>query len=245
MKEIINDTFKAAVNDYFFLKNKNYAARPALKLVGDHYRLTGQQRTMLYRGITSSQTATLRQRKLITDPEELKGKTLFLDGCNILFTLINYLTGKTIFLGNDGILRDTGSESEPIGEPFIDKAVERLIRFLETSGGSSVIIVLDRSLVNVSRYENALIKEYNRLKKENPLVLPITIQSVPSADNRLKQCDQTDHEYKDVRVIGTADSEIIDAVAGRIIDAARYILENEFNVKISDLKNLLKDKGDA
>ena len=51
---MLNEFFMNACKDYAYLINRNYPERGTLKLVGDRYRLTRDQRTILYRGISSA-----------------------------------------------------------------------------------------------------------------------------------------------------------------------------------------------
>jgi len=55
--DVVTESFKHAVKDYFFLINKKYPEKETVKLIGDRYRLTGLQRTVLFRGITSKKKA--------------------------------------------------------------------------------------------------------------------------------------------------------------------------------------------
>jgi hypothetical protein len=50
---LVNESFLPACRGYAYLVNRNYPERGAVKMVGDRYRLTGDQRTVLYRGYIS------------------------------------------------------------------------------------------------------------------------------------------------------------------------------------------------
>jgi hypothetical protein len=50
MTYVADQEFTSACRDYFYLIDKNYPERGSLKIVGDRYRLSGDQRTILYRG---------------------------------------------------------------------------------------------------------------------------------------------------------------------------------------------------
>jgi hypothetical protein len=47
---LMSDAFINACHDYYYLLNRHFPERGVLKLVGDRYRLDGDQRTVLYRG---------------------------------------------------------------------------------------------------------------------------------------------------------------------------------------------------
>ena len=90
----INEDFKLACRDYFYLVDRHFPERGVLKLVGDRYRLRGDQRTVLYRGISSRMRSEIRT--------DIAGcgcfrENLIIDGYNILFTLLNYRLGKITF----------------------------------------------------------------------------------------------------------------------------------------------------
>jgi len=53
----VSPALKDAVKDYFFLQNKAYPEKASVALVGDRYRLSKEERMVLFRGITSYQQA--------------------------------------------------------------------------------------------------------------------------------------------------------------------------------------------
>ena len=64
----LNDhIFKQACRDYYYLIDRNYPERGTLKLIGDRYRLSGDQRTVLYRGISSQERSDMRKMLLVND----------------------------------------------------------------------------------------------------------------------------------------------------------------------------------
>src|SRR5512145_58928 len=103
---MLDENFWNACWDYFYLVDHEFPERGVLKLVGDRYRLDGDQRTVLYRGISSKKRSEIR-KSLLTHVVE--GKELVIDGYNVLFTLLNYRLGRIMFIGTDNYLRDAGS----------------------------------------------------------------------------------------------------------------------------------------
>lgn len=225
MKGLATASFKEAVMDYLFLESKEYPGKAALKIVGDRYRLTGTQRMVLFRGIFSIDKALSRKFKITTD---LKGKKLYLDGYNVLFTIMNYLLGKVLFIGNDGLLRDAGAGYGKIEkEEFFYKAIDLLFDWPGNSAVESMVIYLDRSVPNSDLHLKALERE---LRQSN---INGKVNLVRLADEELKR--------KRDGVIATSDSEIIAATTCRVFDAARKILEANYGqgLNILDLNNLL------
>ena len=57
MNELLSVQFKAATKDYYYLLNREYSQKATLKLISDHYRLSGVQRSALFRGIVTEKQA--------------------------------------------------------------------------------------------------------------------------------------------------------------------------------------------
>jgi hypothetical protein len=222
-KNLITNAFKDALTDYYYLLNKNYPEKETLKLVGDRFRLTGVQRTILFRGITSKEKASNRKSRRIPI-EDLKGKELYIDGYNVLFTIMNYLLGKMVFIGNDGILRDSGGAYGKIEkEEIFYKAAGTLMDFVQQRDIENITMYLDQPVSNSQSHVIQLKKmQQEKIKGEVCLL--------HSVDNRLKQIKGG--------VIATSDSEIIDHTPGKIIDLARSALETTYGITILDLGSL-------
>ena len=219
MADLVTESFKCALQDYFFLLNKGYPETPTLKLVGDRYRLTGLQRNVLYRGITSKEKSLSRKSKLTGD---LKGKQLYVDGYNVLFSIMNYLLGKTVFIGNDGILRDAGGAYGKIeNETFFYKAIDIVFNFIKESGIQSLIIYLDSPVTNSGVHKKDLENKMSAAGIEGK-VFPVKL-----ADSELK-------ERRD-GMIATSDSGIIDVTDCKVFDLARQCLEKSYKIKVLDL----------
>jgi hypothetical protein len=223
MTEFVTESFKHAANDYFFLLNKKYPEKETAKLIGNRYRLTGLQRTVLFRGITSNEKSLNRKSKLNDD---LKEKKLHLDGYNVLYTIMNYMLGKTIFIGNDGILRDAGEGYGKIeNENVFYKAMDFLLDVTRATEVASLYIYLDDPVSN----SNFHMVEIKKKMQQRPIEGEIFL--VKSADKELKR--------KKNGVIATSDSEIIDATHCQIIDLARKTLETKYEISILDLGKIL------
>ncbi len=221
--DFVTEPFIHAVKDYFFLINKKYPEKETVKLIGDRYRLTGLQRTILFRGITSKKKSLNRKSKLT---KNLKEKKLYLDGYNVLFTIMNYMLGKTIFIGNDGILRDAGEGYGKIeNENFFYKAMDLLLDVIRTTEVESVYVYLDDPVSNSDFH----MQEFK--KKMEQRTIEGEVFSVKFADRELT--------CKKNGVIATSDSEIIDTTPCPIIDLARNVLETKYRITIFDMGKLL------
>jgi hypothetical protein len=226
MREILTESFKAALKDYLYLRSREYPGKPALKLVGDRFRLTGIQRKILFRGITPASCASRRRAKLIHDPIELKGKILYMDGFNVLYTIMNYMLGRPVFIGSDGILRDAGDEFPDIEEgPLFKQAMETLLAFIGGTGIGSLKIYLDGSTPCSEFCNETLCGEMKRRGVPGGVETPGYVDRVLAA--------------ADDGIVATSDSEIIDGTPCKIADAARYALEMRYDANIPDLSDYI------
>ncbi len=223
--ELSTRVFFDAVNDYFFLLNREYPEKAALKLVGDRHRLSGNQRNCLYRGITSEVKAHQRKSKLIQD---IKNQVIHIDGYNILFTIMNYLLGKTLFIANDGLLRDSSESYGQIeNDKIFTRSTELALEYLSDNRPGHLTIYLDSTVKNFKTHSKLLEKSLidHRISGK--------ILSLRHADSGLKK-------IKD-GIIVSSDSEIIDAVSLRLADVARQTLEMTFDIQVLDLEKLIRN----
>jgi hypothetical protein len=216
------DEFQKALDDYFYLIDHNYPEKGSLKLVGDRYQLSSELRTILYRGICSSQRAHARIQRLTITPERL----LAIDGYNILFTLLNYRLGRFVFISNDNICRDAGSLFGKIKKEdlFVDCAYI-LVNHLCCYKNLPVIIYLD-SPVSFSINHKQLL---NCLLQKNSI--DGYAEVVHSADHALKQLENC--------TLATSDSALIDACSNAVMDLSRQIIEKKYNAVLFNIRSKL------
>ncbi len=96
----------AAVLDLGFLLERRYAEAAALKLVGDHYQLYKRQRLAVQRCAAGPSQIALRTSRQI---HEIAGKTLEIDGFNLVILLEAAIGGGVVFGCADGTYRDLSS----------------------------------------------------------------------------------------------------------------------------------------
>lgn len=99
---------RQAVGDLSWLLSRDYPLDASLKLVGDRYRLTARQRMAVRRCACSDKALVWRTSHRI-GADVLRGKTLWVDGLNVLIGIESALSGGLLFLGRDGCLRDLAS----------------------------------------------------------------------------------------------------------------------------------------
>lgn len=99
---------RAAVADLSWLLSHGYVVPSALTLVGDRYRLVERQRVAVLR-CACSDAALAGRRSRELDPRTLRGRTLRIDGFNLILTLESALGGGVVLAGRDGCYRDLAS----------------------------------------------------------------------------------------------------------------------------------------
>jgi len=228
---LVTEPFRRAVSDYFFLVERSYARGSGLKLVGDRYQLNSEQRSMLYRGINGSKETARRSSKLI---DAVTSLPLHVDGLNVLYTVMNYLYGRVLFVSTDGFLRDAaelhggGDTQLPKRRDFMRNAIALLLSWLSDQAPSEVVVYLDEP-VSMSGELAALLRDELTASNING-----TAKTVQSADFELKRVTEA--------VIATSDSTIIDACLCRVCDVARQILAERFAPDFVDLGRIVRDE---
>jgi hypothetical protein len=219
---LLNEDFMFACRDYSYLVNHGYPERGAIKLVGDRYRLNRDQRTVLYRGISSEERSARRRSFLVHD---IKNRSVAVDGYNVLFSLLNYRLGRFIFISTDNIMRDAGSLHGKFRDDitFAD-CVVLMVKFLASMQPASADIFLDSPVSHSERHAQVI---HDLLAAHN---LKGSCQVIRSADFALK--------HFPYERLATSDTVIIERAASPVIDLPRMILEQQYKaefVKISEL----------
>ncbi|WP_298547329.1 DUF434 domain-containing protein [uncultured Aquimarina sp.] len=94
-----------AAKDMCYLLSRGFAEKSSLQLVGNRYRLNARQQIALRGMSASEQQILLRSERSIT-PNNLKGKTVAIDGFNLLIILESAMSGAYVFKGLDEYYRD-------------------------------------------------------------------------------------------------------------------------------------------
>lgn len=102
--ESIN-TLHTAGEDVYFLLNRDYPIKNAITFVGNRYQLSERQRTALSR-VVSPEKSIVSRRERELSAGELSGKTVHIDGFNIIITLETAFSGSTLFRCMDNTIRD-------------------------------------------------------------------------------------------------------------------------------------------
>jgi hypothetical protein len=147
-----------------------------------------------------SPDTSLKRRKKKLKCEELKGKTLLIDGYNVLITLESILQGERTWVADDSFIRDIrGLFRNHSNDKFTYEAVEEMLSFLVISEVKKATILLDTQMKHSGELA-ALIR-----KRMKDLSISGDARTSKHTDYGLKNCDSS-------YVVATADGIIIDAV---------------------------------
>ena len=221
MKELRNALKEAAV-DYLFLLEKKYPQKSILKLVGDKYQLTGQERSMLFRGVHPLSLCRLRKEKRIINP--VNDEHYFIDGYNVIRTIGSYLLGKPLFMSMDGFLRDASEmHKATLQEKILHQAISLIIGYLVRIKVENIKIYLDQP---VSKSGELALLLNSTLFNSGLTGKAITAYS---PDHHLKQIQKG--------IVCTSDSAIIDLCKVKLFDLAYAVLELNFKPDLINLQN--------
>jgi hypothetical protein len=184
------------------LVNCGYPKDTAIRFVSNHHRLPIEQRFVLARVVVSSNTACRRLSKAIP-LEALREKAVFVDGYNVLIIVESILSGCSVYLSDDGFLRDTrGIFRSYSASEFTVPALSEILDVLTMVGPDSVEILLDQQ-IGMSGQLAAQIT--GMMAKRG---LDWTARTVRDVDRQLKMAQG---------IVATADGNVIDA-SSQVID---------------------------
>ncbi|MBN2273681.1 MAG: DUF434 domain-containing protein [Bacteroidales bacterium] len=221
--DIITGVLKEASRDYYYLLSKGYPERGALKMVGDRYRLTRDQRSLLYRGISSAEASEMRRRRLVKLAPDMH---LVIDGYNVLFTILNYRLGRMVFISTDGILRDAGSLHGKLRDDrLFHECIEDLFTTIMPFHPLQTDIFLDSPVSSSPRHHNAIIQHLSDSGISG------TCKLVHSADQEIKSFN--------TGILSTSDTVLIEKTTMPVTDLARLVLEDTYSAKLFRIRTLL------
>lgn len=221
----IGTNFPEAAKDYLYLLERRYSQKSVLKLIGDRYALNSVERSILYRGISSTEESRRRAAKLAA-PDQLKGSGLHIDGYNVLITIGSYLNGNLVFISTDKLLRDA---SEIHGKAFrnelFNKAILLIFSYLQTNMPCPVNFYFDKPV----SHSGALCERINILLKH--FGMAGTASTLASPDHFLKTID--------TGLTATSDSSVIDRSKTQIIDLPNVVLKFHYKKDFPDVAEFL------
>ncbi len=107
IKTMTNPKLNNAAYDLKFLLNRGYRKKSAVKFVSNKYLLNENERNYLVRKTFSNDKSMSRMIKII-DIDDIYGKTILIDGYNVLITVEIIFNNDydALLMCDDGILRD-------------------------------------------------------------------------------------------------------------------------------------------
>ena len=198
-----SDLFEA-YRDLKYLLNRGYRKKVALSFVANHYRLTLKQRHLLARCVFSDSEIEERRKKLV-EASFLEGRTLGIDGFNVLITLESLMEGRAV-LCEDGLVRDLKYQRGYRMSEKTEHMLETMISFLSTLEPCEVVFLYDKGVSKsgeIARLTREVLRRHG-LKGE--------AMAVPSPD----------YELKNFGVVSTSDIGIISRVA-HVFDLPRVL----------------------
>jgi hypothetical protein len=223
---LFTDEFTAAIRDYSHFVERDYPYKPLIKMIGDRYRLNSTQRSVLFRGIVKKETALSRLGKL-TGEKTAEDNILHIDGYNVLITVASYLSGMTVFISNDGLLRDASESHGKIRKSeLMDRSAELMCGYLKSLGIRQASVYLDKPVGNSAQFS----RKIGSVFEEYGLVGSSYV--VPSPDSVLKCCDSG--------ICSTSDSAVIDGCKIPVFDLALNAIKNKFKPELVNLEDYIK-----
>ena len=220
-------SFELAIEEFRYLKNRNYPDKAALKLVSDHHRLDSTQRNCLFRAIFSASESRQRRAKLI-QAGNVAGQHLGIDWYNVLITVESYLKGYPVFISDDGLVRDSsGVHGSYKAGKITERGITEILSGLATLKPARMELFLDSPISHSGEMADKLREELSRTTS-----LPHQVTVFPSADFPLKSF---------TGIVATSDSSIIDGTrVQQVFDLARYVIESAFQARIQTVERLMQ-----
>jgi len=215
------------------LLDRGYPEVALRDLVGNRYRLSQTERAILYRGVCSRDEAGSREQRRVTYDPGSPGP-LWVDTLNVLYTLANYLLGRPVFVGTDGWLRDVG----------------------EAHGRTIPARVLRRAVALLASHASGLFDSGSETAPDLPperrpvrCVLDAAADITPAVVDILAGCsaivvsvEQGADQFllaREIGLLATSDSQIIDRCHRPVIDLPRFLLQERFGGAFVELASLL------
>ncbi len=145
------DLLRMAVEDMHYLLSRKYPEKASSEFAGNRYRLKTRQ-IQAIRGASASQQQMLNRKSKQATAEDLKGKTIHIDGFNVLIVLESLLSGAYIFEGLDGCFRDLSGVHgtyKRVNQTL--PALQLVATFFQQCGIGKLCWIFDRPVSNSGR----------------------------------------------------------------------------------------------
>ena len=201
---------KECMADAVYLVNRGYPINSAIQFTAAHYRCPSRQMLMLTRAICSDKSLAIKKQKELK-AKELKGKTLYIDGFNIIITLEILYSGGTLFIGRDSCVRDiAGMRGSYKLIEETDKAIELIAKTTEELEVEKVVFYLDSPISNSGNLKTRIFEHIDSFS------CPVEVELMFNPDVQLY----------DKSVVVTADGIVLENCKSWF-NLSQYCLEKE------------------
>ena len=206
---------KEAVVDLSYLLTKGYGEKSALQLVGNRYRLNSRQQKALMRLAGNRNIIETCNLKHISF-NQLKDKTVEIDGFNLLILLESALSGAYLFKCLDGNYRDISSVHGSYKRVVqTEKSIELIGNILQELQVKEVLWLLDSPVSNSGRLKQML---YSIAEKNQ---FPWQVELVNNPDTVLAVSEN---------IVVSSDAWILDKCK-QWFNFSAYLIENQLDIQ--------------
>lgn len=178
------DRLVTATSDLCWMLSRGYASKSATELVGNRYGLESRQRIAVGRSACSDAQTEHRSRRSIR-LDDVSGKSIWIDGFNLLTTIEAALAGGVVLIGADGAYRDMASMHGSYRRvEETSRAIEIVGDTLQRGAVSDVRWFLDQPVSNSGRLRQMLLDGAQRNGWN------WSVELVRDPDVVLKSCDE-------------------------------------------------------
>jgi hypothetical protein len=216
------ERLRHGANDLRYLLARGYGKNAALSLVGDRFRLTQRQRQFLYRCVVDPALAQTRRRRRLR-PEQMRDRTVLVDGYNCLIISECLLAGGVVLLADDGVVRDAQGV---FGSYRLSKhthaALGLLVQVLAGNRPRRVVVYLDGRM----RYAQSLRDDW--CQRLSAAGVPVRASTVLNADRAIQRAAGRG------AVVASNDGRIMD-VAAAVVDLPAAVAALAVGTEVLDL----------
>ncbi len=147
-----------AARDYKYLLNRGFPQKASLDFVSANYKLAPTERSLLLRCVHRDEDSEAVRGKTV---HQVRGLGLVIDGYNVILTAASAVEGLTLFLCDDGFVRDLRSSyTKNFESPSVNKAVSYVARAISELGVEDALVVLDKNVSWSARHAELLRSRY-------------------------------------------------------------------------------------
>ncbi len=229
-----------AVRDLRYLLNRGYPRESAVNFVSNHYRFPLSQRHLLARCVFSKREVIEHRRKSVR-ASSVRGRSLGVDGYNVLITIESILTRKQVVRCDDGYIRDLRAIFGKYHiTPATTRALTELLRIIASAKPSHVGFLFDKQ---VSRSGELAGMVRRRLEQVN---LNGDARATDGVDFKLRSLDVVASSDRAVieraRAVWDIPAEILRGRAANIVDMSKMGNADKKLLKVRPRKLGIKGK---